>query len=177
MRPLQTDRAFFEQLYHEYEQKIFHRAYAILHNKEQAEDTTQDVFEQLYIERRKLKKLDDLHLKKMILLIVKNKSIDLYRRNQTQTKFTKEQNKQNKKETEQNNVALFLNDLMIEDTFSETTVGLGEPYHQVFMYRVFYGLTTRETAHLMNTSETTVRKQYERAKNKVKAIIRGKQHD
>lgn len=171
----QSDRVFFERLYHEYEQKIFHRAYAILHNKEQAEDITQDIFEQLYVERKKLKKLDELHLKKMILLIVKNKSIDLYRRNQTQTKFV--QNQYSKNEEKDSNVETFLNHRLVEDTFAEATTGLSEPYNQVFMYRVYYGLTTRETAILMNSSETTIRKQYERAKNKIKTILRGNEHE
>lgn len=175
MRDKQSDKVFFEQLYQDYEQKIFYRAYTILNNKGQAEDITQDVFEQLYVDRKKIRKLNELHLKKYILVIVKNKAIDRYRKNQTQTNYLKDYYTDSESN---NNVTDYLDDLLSEDNFDEITQVLDVPYRQVFIYRVFYGLNTKETAMIMNVSEPTIRKQYERAKNKIKSLIGGQnQHD
>ena len=64
-----SDKEFFEYLYESYEQKIFYQALSVLNNKEQAEDITQEVFEQLYSDFESIKKFDDLHLKKFIIKI------------------------------------------------------------------------------------------------------------
>lgn len=79
--------SFFETLYEEYEQKIYFCAYRILQQKEQAEDITHDVFIQLYKNEKNLEQLDELHLKKLILTITKNKAIDLYRKNTSNIRY------------------------------------------------------------------------------------------
>ena len=45
------------------------------------------------------------------------------------------------------------------------------------MYRVFYGLSFKETADILFSREDTVRKQYERARLKLKSILGGKNHE
>lgn len=170
MKKRNDELLLFEKLYQTYEQRIFYCAYSVLHQKEQAEDITQDVFEQLYEDKNIWQNYDEQHLKQYILKITKNKAIDLYRRNSTQIKYL-----ENYRETEQskdiiNSVEEYL---VTEETFDELVSVLKEPYRQVFMYRVFYGLSFKETADIMYTRETTVRKQYERARFKLKSILGG----
>ena len=171
MSDKQSTRYFFENLYETYEQKIFYQAYSIVKQKEQAEDVTQDVFEQLYVERERLATLDELHLKKFIITITKNKAIDLYRRNATQIKYIDDYKTSASKESQANNVEEHLKELVSEEEFEEIAKELKPPYLQVFMYRVFYGFSTKEVALIMDSKEATIRKQFERAKLSVKTIL------
>lgn len=172
----QATRQFFECLYDTYEQKIFHLAYSILHQKEQAEDVTQDVFEQLYQTSSKLQSLDKEHLNYLILQIAKNKAIDLYRKNTTHIKYLEKEQQQTQPEIN-NNVEKNFQELITEEQFKEITHALKDPYLKVFMYRVFYDFSTKEIAHLTSTKEATVRKQFERAKDKIKTILGGADND
>lgn len=174
MKKTKTEKEFFEFLYTEYEQKIFSCAYSILRQKEQAEDVTQDVFEKLYENNYYQKNLDSLHLKKLILTITKNKAIDLYRKNNTQISYI---DNYREADTKVNNVETHFNQLVSEEEFVTISSHLKEPYLQVFIYRIFYGLSAKEISTITDTKEATIRKQFERAKNKIKEIIGGNQHE
>lgn len=163
--------SFFETLYEEYEQKIYFCAYRILQQKEQAEDITHDVFIQLYKNEKNLEQLDELQLKKLILTITKNKAIDLYRKNTSNIRYL--ENYQEETSKIHNNVESHMNELISEEEFMEIAYQLKEPYLQVFIYRIFYELSTKEVATIMSVKEATIRKQFERAKEKIKYILGG----
>lgn len=177
MKKKKSNRQFFDYLYETYEQRIFYQAYSVLKQKEQAEDITQDVFEQLYRESKNLQTLDELHLKKLIIKITKNKAIDLYRRNSTQIKYIDEYKNNHSEEKQDNNVLDHLEELVSEEEFKEITRELKEPYLQVFMYRIFYGLSTKEIAHIMSEKDATIRKQFERSKKIIKTILGGSDYE
>lgn len=173
MASAHEERVFFEKLYDDYEQKIYYCAYNVLKQVEQAEDVTQDVFEELYHRKEELIQLEELHLKKLILRITKNKAIDAYRRNTTQIKYL-----DNYRKPVPTNVAITETDQLVEnivaeEKMKELVLKLDEPYLQVFMYRVFYELSTKETAAILVEKEPTIRKQFERAKKKLRAILGG----
>ncbi|MFI3803572.1 sigma-70 family RNA polymerase sigma factor [Vagococcus fluvialis] len=170
MKKKKSDVLLFEKLYETYEQKIYYCAYGVLQNKEQAEDITQDIFEQLYEDKSIWLNYDDNHLTQYILRITKNKAIDLYRRNNTQIKYLN-----NYRETpDGNQVDNQIDDFLItEEILTELLSELKEPYRQVFMYRFFYELSFKETADILFTREDTVRKQYERARTILKTILGG----
>lgn len=177
MKKIKSNRHFFEYLYETYEQRIFYQAYSVLNQKEQAEDITQDVFEQLYQEKEKLQSLDEEHLKKLIITITKNKAIDLYRKNTSQIKYIEDYKESNRGQIPDNNVVDRLEELVSEAEFQEITRELKEPYLQVFMYRIFYGLSTKEVAQIMSQKDATIRKQFERGKKIVKNILGGSDYE
>lgn len=171
-----SDKEFFEYLYESYEQKIFYQALSVLNNKEQAEDITQEVFEQLYSDFESIKKFDDLHLKKFIIKITKNKSIDLYRKNNTQIKYLETYKTKKDKHEEDNNVNDYVDKMISEQEILDISKQLKEPYLHVFLYRVYYGLSNKEIAKIMDSKEATIRKQFERAISMVKNVIGGKRY-
>lgn len=174
MKKINEDRMLFEKLYATYEQRIYYCAYGVLQQKEQAEDVTQDIFEQLYEDKKIWQDFEESHLTKYILRLTKNKAIDLYRRNNTQIKYLKDY--QETKET--GSIDADLVDYLVTEELVEGLVKeLKEPYRQVFMYRVFYGLSFKETAEILFSREDTVRKQYERAREKLKSILGGRNHE
>lgn len=168
-----SDKEFFEYLYDIYEQKIFYQAFSILNNKEQAEDITQEVFEQLYSDFESIKKFDDLHLQKFIIKTTKNKSIDLYRKNNTRIKYFDTYKTKKDKNNEYNNVNDYVDKMISEQEILDISKQLKEPYLHVFLYRVYYGFSNKEIAKLMDSKEATIRKQFERAKSMVTKVIGG----
>lgn len=172
MAKKKKERLMFEQLYDRYEQKIYYCAYGVLQQKEQAEDVTQDIFEQLYQTQQEWQSFDETHLTKYLLRITKNKAIDVYRRNNTQVHYLKDY--QDGKESFDSPID---ESLITEELVEELVATLKEPYRKVFMYRVFYGLSFKETADLLFSREDTVRKQYERARLKLKAVLGGNNYE
>ncbi|KAF1298629.1 hypothetical protein BAU15_10915 [Enterococcus sp. JM4C] len=169
------DSLFFEQLYLDYEQKIFHLAYSIINNNEQAEDITQDVFEQLYQQITVLKTYDTVRLKKFILRTTKNKAIDSYRKNRVVLNYKEAQ--QSSPEETVTAEAEPLRHLYSKELIAKISAGLNEPYLHVFLYRIYYGFSGKETADLMGVKPDTVKKQLERAKKKIKHLVEGEQTD
>lgn len=171
----QTKQRQLERLYANYEQLVYRIAYSVIRTVEQAEDVTQDTFMQLYQKLDKLKGLDEIETKRYVLRIAKNKAIDCYRKNQKQLDVLS--NYYHFQLTAEDNVALKVSELISEEQMVTLLKILPESYQQVFMYRVYYGLTTREVAELTDLSEVNVRKQYERAKKKINSMIGGTEHD
>ncbi|MFI3605827.1 RNA polymerase sigma factor [Vagococcus fluvialis] len=169
-----NEMLFFKKLYDTYEQKIYFCAYGVIQNKEQAEDITQDVFEQLYQDKKVWQDYDTSHLTQYILRITKNKAVDLYRRNNTQIKFLKNYREINDVNEVDNSIDDFL---ITKEILTELLSELKEPYRQVFMYRFFYDLSFKETADILCTREDTVRKQYERARTILKTILGGTHYE
>lgn len=72
----------FEEIYHLYEQKMYKIAYSILKQKEGAEDAVQDAFEVVLKKLDKIEVVDSKEAWNYILVIVRNKAIAIYRKNQ-----------------------------------------------------------------------------------------------
>lgn len=170
-----ADRRQLEGLYDRYEQLIYRVAYGVLKSVEQAEDVTQETFIQLYHNLPTLKKLNESDTKRYILKIAKNKAIDYYRKNQKQHDFLSQY--QHSQGISEDNVASKVNELISEEQMVKLLKILPTSYQNVFMYRLYYGLSTREVAELTALSEANVRKQYERAKKKIISTIGGAEDD
>lgn len=76
------NKAKFEKIYHLYEQKMYKVAYSVLKQKEGAEDAVQDAFEVVLKKLDKIEVVDSKEAWNYILVIVRNKAIAIYRKNQ-----------------------------------------------------------------------------------------------
>ncbi|SLM86172.1 MULTISPECIES: RNA polymerase sigma factor [Vagococcus] len=170
---MKKKRLFFERLYEEYEQKIYQVAFSILHNEEQSEDATQDVFEELYICIDKIINFEAIDLKKFILRISKNKAIDMYRKNKTQIKYFNDFKEQKVEEYSESNVEEKLEELITKDQFKEIVTLLSKKSAKSFIYVVYYGLTLKEVALILDEKEETIKKRVQRAKEKLKNVMGG----
>jgi len=138
---------------------------------------TQDVFEQLYVSNKNLQELDDDYLTKLIMRITKNKAIDAYRKNTNKIKYLDNYQIHENQNNENNNIDEYVDNLISEEEFLEISNSLRPPYLQVFIYRIYYGLPTNDVAKIMCSKESTVRKQFERARKMVKEILGGLDND
>jgi len=151
-----------EKLFTVYEQKIYRIAYSILHNTQQAEDVTQEVFLTIFAEIDKFKQPTSEQAAKRIYYIAKNKAIDVYRRNKRELEMIEKVRIEHPKD--KNNVEDNLLQIVSREAFRELLDTLPDKYKDVLMYRAFYELSSIETAAILNITEPTVRKRYERAK-------------
>ncbi|MBE9389460.1 sigma-70 family RNA polymerase sigma factor [Vagococcus salmoninarum] len=165
MKKYKPAQALLTELYERYEQKVYRVAYRILNNVQQAEDVTQETFIQIYQKIEQVSSLDEEEQKRYILKVAKNKSIDNYRKNQTQIHFIEDY--QQEVVSGVDNVASHVNELISDEQLLTLLKILPIAYQQVFIYRLYYGLNTKEVANILDISPDNVRKQYERAKKKI----------
>lgn len=165
MKKYKPAKALLTALYEKYEQKVYRVAYRILNNVQQAEDVTQETFIQIYQKIEQVSSLDEEEQKRYILKVAKNKSIDNYRKNQTQIHFIEDY--QQEVVSGVDNVASHVNELISDEQLLTLLKILPIAYQQVFIYRLYYGLNTKEVASILDISPDNVRKQYERAKKKI----------
>lgn len=171
----QTNAHQLEKLYETYEQRVYRVAYKVLRSVEQAEDATQETFIQLYQAMDRWCLLSEDDKRRYVLRVAKNKAIDYYRKNQKQVDVLS--NYQKRCIVVEDNVETKVSEWVSEEQVDVLLSVLPESYQQVFMYRVFYGLSSKEVAKLTGLSEVNVRKQYERAKKKIIAVIGGAEND
>ncbi|TQR36011.1 RNA polymerase sigma factor [Lysinibacillus sphaericus] len=172
MKGTNKDYEKMEELYELYEQKIYYAAFSILHNIQQAEDIVQETFITLYHNLEKIRSLDTPELKRYILRIAKNKTIDRYRKNKRHKVFLEEYQRESPEVIDEN-IEEWEQRLMSEIQIDTLLTELTESYRQVFKYKVFYNLTYQEISEVMELTEVNVRKQFERARKRLQNILGG----
>lgn len=176
MKVTNQDYEKMEELYDLYEQKVYYMAYSILHNIQQAEDIVQETFISLYQNLEKICSLNTQELKRYILRIAKNKTIDSYRKNKRHKLFLEEYQRESPEVVDEN-IEEWEQRLMSELQIDTLLTELNDSYRQVFKYKVFYNLSYQEISEVMGLTEVNVRKQFERARKRVQNIIGGIEND
>jgi RNA polymerase sigma-70 factor, ECF subfamily len=176
MKDTNNDYEKMEELYELYEQKIYHIAYSVLNNIQQAEDTVQETFVTIYQHLEKIRSLNTQELKLYVLRIAKNKAIDSYRKNKRQGIFLEEYQRE-VADVAVDNIEDWEQCLISEVEIDTLLTTLKESSKHVFKYKVFYDLNYQEISELMGMTEVNVRKQFERARRRVLNIIGGRQND
>ena len=107
--------------------------------------------------------------KRYIITVIKNASINLYRKNMRTNKvlFFTDQDDETLVTKEQ---ALYSEVSEIETLLND----LPKKYYDVIYYRVIEELSVRDTAMKLGISETNVRKRYERAREMMKNMYEGR---
>ena len=90
-RIIQGDQSAFEELFNRYQLKIINLTYAMLHNREEAEDLTQEVFLEIYRSINKFK--GNSQLSTWIYRIAVNKTINQTKKNKLRRFFSTEDSK------------------------------------------------------------------------------------
>lgn len=157
-------------LYNTYENKAYSIAYSILNNVEQAEDAVQDAFIKLIPYIHKIKNIDSLKTKKLVILTIKNVSIDKYRRNKKENQLFVNEIEEDMFFLDNNNHPSVKS---IDDRQMVIQIlnSLQPIYREILQYRCFYGLSYKEIADILNISEAVDAKRYQRAKEQVKKYV------
>ena len=163
-------RKKLEILYNLYEQPMYRVAFAILNSSHQAEDAVSEAFIKIVENLDKIKYLDSEKTKHYIIKIIKNTSINQYRRNQREAEifsmsddFSDIEDYRMIKEMEQAETSGVIDDILL---------GISEKYRNIILMRCVYEMSFGEIAKSLNEKSATVRKQYERAKKMVLKELR-----
>lgn len=158
----------FDSAVEQHQRRIFSFAYYLLHNREEAEDVTQEVLLRLFRHRRKV---EPERMGAWLLRVTRNACYDLLRQRRTRNRHTTEIDEE---------VALELPD---DDTPSpEAQAGtaafrrgleealreLSEPYRSVLILREIQGLKYREIADTLEMPLNTVRVNLHRGRRQLR---------
>lgn len=164
LQMLETDeeKSKFEEIYSTYRDMMAGIAMQILGNEQDAQDAVHQAFLSIIINIKKISKMKCPDLTGYIVIIVKNKSVDILRERKRIVDFD-------------------YNDNISSESFSEPGISsltdslarLSVRYRAVLLLRYHYGFKTRELAEIYNLPQATIQKLIWRAKQALQAILDG----
>lgn len=142
-----------------YNAMMYGVAYRILRNEEDAEDAVADSLEKIFKNLDKISEISCPKTQGYIVTIVRNTSINIYRRNQRRQRISLEE------------VELYpVYDG--ENTLARCLDQLPEREKRILILRYWYGYTPEETAARMGMTEAAARKLLQRAKAKLEVLCK-----
>lgn len=155
------DSMKLQKLYELYEQPMYRIAYAVLHNAELAEDAVHDAFVRLVSRLDKIGEPDSPKTKGYIVKVIKSTSITLYRQNKR--KFMYEQ------PIDDDTMKLPDTITDVESNVLKTGLlnSMNPTERMIVQLRCEYGLSWKEVAQRTDLNESSVRKRFERIKQKL----------
>ena len=155
------DQSKFEKVYLTYKGLMYHVAYKILNNEQDAEDAVHSAFVKI---AENIGKIGDAVCPKThsyVVTIVENKAIDLYRGNQRRSNIT------------------YLDEISgitVEDDrvhgLAACMAKLSPRYREVILLKYYHGFSCREIAKQLKITEANAIKLDQRAKNKLLQICK-----
>lgn len=159
------DREQFGDLYIKYKQRMYAIAYSILHNVEDSEDAVHEAFIAIADNFEKIKTFSCQEKERYIVIIVRNTSINIYRKNKKDSKHLAEL------DDNQSiiNVNFFEN--IDRDELIHAISNLPIIYKDILFLHYVNHYTTKEISKMLDISIDAVWKRIERAKKLLKEKI------
>lgn len=162
----EEDKIKFEDIFNSYKKMMYYVANSILKDEHYSHDAVQNSFLKII---KHIDKIEDVKCNKtkgFIVTIVKNSSIDIYR------KLQMEKNKVQKLENEIQGFEQEVYDADILPNEVEVAIlKLPEIYKQVFFLKYSHGFHDDKIADILDISPPTVRTRLKRGKDKLKIIL------
>lgn len=158
-----SDSEKLERLFELYEKKMYGTAFQILRDVGQAEDAVQDAFIRVMSHLNQIKSPESEETKRFMIKVIRSAAIDIYRKNQREWEkvwYDPEDALKNQKAANDRELDLVENRYVIQ----RALLALDAKYREVLELKCYFGLSHREIAALLEVSEDTVAKRYERAK-------------
>lgn len=170
MRLNLSAREKLEILYNLYEQPMYRIAFAILHIECQAEDAVSEAFIKIAENLDKIKNPDSEKTRYYIIKIIKNESINQYRRNKRESE--RYVSTESIADIEDNQMEREMEQAELEEVLNGVLLQIPEKYRKIMIMRCVYEMSFQEIAEKLNEKASTVRKQYERAKKMVLKVFK-----
>lgn len=165
------------KLYELYEQKMYVVAYSILKDRWQAEDAVSEAFIRIMKNMDKLKDVESDRTKRFIIRVIRSTAIDTYRKNQRESKFTVITNEEEQFPDTDDPIDTALKELGSKEQVNQILAPLPEIYREVLVYRCIHEFSVKETAAVLEISESLVRKRYERARTMLMKRLGGEEYE
>lgn len=161
----EEDQEPFLDIYQKNYLKMYHKAYTLLRHREDAENAVHESFVKLAERYQHYKHLNSEQMTALCITIVKNKSIDILRKNKY---FSEIEIQEKMKQSVQKDILSVVIEKEDVKQFWEKYNMLSEPYKEVLELRYFVGLSTREVAKVLDISLRNADMRIQRAKRKLK---------
>ena len=150
----------FEEVINKYKKLLFKIAYYYTHDVYSSEEVVQETFVKLYELRNTFK--DDEHIKRWLIRVTINKSLNTLRRNKKELLVDNEyiDSLPDLKESEKDEKEIF-----------KCVCSLKESYRTVIILRYYENYNIKEIANILKISESNVATRLDRARKKLKTII------
>lgn len=158
----QSQSLKLQKLYELYEQPMYRIAYAVLHDTALAEDAVHDAFVRLVSRLEKIGEPDSPKTKGYIVKVIKSTSISLYRRNKRKYLFEQPIDDDTMKVPD--TITNVESDAMRRSLLN----GMNSTERRIVSLRCEYGLSWKEVAEKTDLNEASVRKRFERIKQKLR---------
>lgn len=181
MQKDQNDSELIAEYYDRYEQLIYRICYAILNDSWQAEDAVQETFLKLIRYRETVRKMAENKRIAYISRTAKNIAIDMYRSNKRKSEAELCLSGDNEPGDMLDHVVWSCSNTTTQREMTDDVEDrqvlmkimklLPENSALILQLRVVRQLSIREIAAIMNISEATVRKRYERAVKRARKLL------
>jgi RNA polymerase sigma-70 factor (ECF subfamily) len=162
------DKKRFESLYLLYRQDMYAIAYKILNNVYDSEDAVHQAFLRIANNFEKISEIDCPKTRAYIVIIVKNVSIDIYRKNKRKS------NNNISIDTKVDNMVQddnFFNEVNYKSLVSKICC-LPNTYKDVLYLKYVNGYNNKEISKLLNISQNAVYKRIQRAKSLLYELLK-----
>lgn len=153
------DRSKFERLYIEYRDVMYHVAFKILQNEQDAEDAVHQAFVKIAENIEKVDGTICSRTQGYVVTIAENKAIDMYRYKQ----------KHQTLELKENDAGIFI-EYDGPNILTKCMAKLPAKQREVLLLKHYHGLSSKEVAKNMGLSEANVNKINQRAKQKLRIL-------
>ena len=169
MLDTEEEKSKFEKVYFKYRQLMFQVANGILKDEYLAEDVVHKSFIKIMKHLDKIKEIECPKTKGFVVIIVKHTAIDLYR------KRKRENTVQIEEEVLVEYRATTVDQEVIDKIENPLTAAiLSLPYHysEIILLKYNHNYGDKQIAGLLGLSEDNVKKRLQRAKKKLKEIMK-----
>lgn len=162
----QEEKDLLETVYHQYRARMKGIALGMMRNEEDAEDAVQQAFLRLIKSINRLKDPFSKEAEGFIVIVLKNACRDLLRKKATHTTFALDEIR-DQKYAEKTDMLEGLTAEHIKKQIDE----LPEIYRDTLTLKVYYQLSDKEIADVLDISAAGVRKRLERARTLLRAKL------
>lgn len=166
MLELEEDKIKFEKIYEKYKQIMFYVANKILKDDHLAEDAVHNAFLRIIKNIDKIDEVDSPRTKAFIVIIVERIAIDFYRKRKREKVSDIEEEYKNRE------INFSIEDEVCKSNLAIALAKLNESYFQVLSLKFQYGFSNKEIANALNLGEENVYKRIQRARKKLKEILK-----
>lgn len=162
----EEDISKFELLYNTYRQTMFYIANDILKDNHLAEDAVHTAFLRIIDNFNKINDVKSHKTKGLIVIIVKNISIDIYRKNKRERE---------KLDILENEISINSNEHIELSELNELEIAISklpEKYRQVILLKFSHHFSDNEIGNILKIKPDNVRKRISRGKEKLKSILK-----
>ncbi len=163
----EEQRGMVERLYIDQKQTMYHTAFAILKNKQDAEDAVHEAFLRIITNIDKLSDIGSEKIKSFVIIVVKNIAIDIYRKRQKNVIADVPEDD----DADISEVERKVLESSEYDILNKVVVMLPETQRNVLILKYYHDMTTADISAMLGVTASAVRTRICRAERKLAKML------